>query len=58
VYEQWAGFFASYTGSQMFTLGPTQLWGGGAASCTAALVSFDRNGNPRTLATTSFNVSS
>jgi hypothetical protein len=57
VYEQWAGFYASYSGSQMFTLGPTQLWTGGAASCTAALVSFDRSGNPKTLATTSFTVS-
>ena len=25
VYEQWAGFFDTYTGSKMFTLGPTQL---------------------------------
>src|SRR4051794_38243866 len=57
VYEQWAGFYASYSGSQMFTLGPTQLWTGGAASCTAALVSFDRSGRPQTLATTSFTVS-
>ncbi len=57
VYEQFAGFYASYSGSQMFTLGPTQMWSGGAASCTAALVSYDKNGNPRTLATTSFNVS-
>lgn len=57
VYEQFAGFYASYSGSQMFTLGPTQSWTGGAASCTAALVSYDRNGSPRTLATTSFNVS-
>ncbi len=57
VYEQWAGFYGSYTGSQMFTLGPTQMWTGGAANCTAALVSFDKNGSPRTLATTSFSVS-
>jgi hypothetical protein len=57
VYEQFAGFYSGYTGSQMFTLGPTQMWSGGAASCTAALVSYDKNGSPRTLATTSFTVS-
>ncbi len=56
VYEQWAGFFDSYAGSKMFTLGPTQLWTGGAASCTATLVSFDRNGRPSKLASTSFTV--
>lgn len=56
VYEQWAGFFDSYAGSKMFTLGPTQLWTGGAASCTATLVSFDRNGRPSKLASTNFTV--
>jgi hypothetical protein len=56
VYEQWAGFFASYGGSQMFTLGPTQLWSGGAATCTATLVSYDKNGRQSTLASTNFNV--
>jgi|SRR5215831_12839005 len=57
VYEQWAGFFSSYNGSDMFTLGPTQLWSGGAASCTATLVSFDKNGKASTLASTGFSVS-
>jgi len=57
VFEQFAGFFASYSGSQMFTLGPTQLWSGGAANCTASLISYDRNGSPKALATTSFSVS-
>jgi hypothetical protein len=56
VYEQWDGFFDGYAGTQMFTLGPTQLWSGGAASCTATLVTFDRNGRPSKLASTSFNV--
>jgi hypothetical protein len=56
VYEQWAGFFDSYLGGQIFSLGPTQLWTGGAASCTATLVSFDKNGRPQQLASTSFNV--
>jgi hypothetical protein len=56
VYEQWAGFFDSYAGSKIFTLGPTQLWTGGAANCTATLVSFDRNGRPSKLASTSFTV--
>jgi len=56
VYEQWAGFFDGYVGSDMFTLGPTALWSGGAASCTATLVTFDRNGRAAKLASTSFNV--
>jgi hypothetical protein len=56
VYEQWAGFFDSYAGSKMFTLGPTQLWSGGAANCTATLVTYDKNGRPTKLATTSFDV--
>jgi len=55
VYEQWAGFFDSYAYGTMFTLGPTQLWSGGAASCTATLVSFDKNGRASALASTSFN---
>ena len=56
VYEQWAGFFDTYTGSKMFTLGPTQLWTGGAATCTATLVSYDKNGRASKLASTSFSV--
>ena len=57
VYEQWAGFFDGYLGSTMFTLGPTQLWTGGAASCTATLVTYDKNGRASALASTSFSVS-
>jgi hypothetical protein len=57
VYDAWAGFFASYSGSQMFTLGPTQLWTGGAANCTADLVGYSKTGKATTLASTSFSVS-
>lgn len=57
VYQQWAGLYPSYSGSQIFTLGPTELWTGGSASCTATLLVFDKRGDPRTLATSSFQVS-
>lgn len=56
VYKQTQGFFAGfYGGSQMFTLGPTPNWQGGAASCTARLLAMV-NGDARTLSTTTFDV--
>ena len=56
VYKQSRGFFAEYyAGTQMFTLGPTTLWQGGGANCTARLIEWV-NGNDRTLATSSFDV--
>jgi len=55
VLDDWRGMFDGYILSQTFPLGPTQLWTGGAASCTGRLVSFD-NGGEKTLATTSFDV--
>lgn len=58
VYEQWHGEYAGYYTDPMFTLGPTELWTGGAASCTADLVAFDNAGNARVLATTAFDVAS
>ena len=57
VYVQWHGFFAGYSYDPIFMLGPTELWIGGAASCTADVGSFARNGSFRTLASTSFSVS-
>lgn len=57
VYDAWAGFYASYTGSQMFTLGPTELWSGGSANCTANLDNMGKTGKPSVLASTSFAVS-
>ena len=39
----------------MYTLGPTQVWSGGAATCTATLFSYD-SARRKNLATTSFNV--
>jgi len=56
VYEQWAGIFADFYGSQTYTLGPTQLWTGGSANCTASLVSFDSRGRATTLASMAFDV--
>ena len=55
VLDDWRGMFDGYVLSQTFSLGPTQLWIGGAASCTGRLVSLD-NGTERTLATTTFDV--
>jgi hypothetical protein len=56
VYDNWVGYFASYQFPQVFTLGPTQLWTGGAANCSATVV--DKNAKrPRTLATLNFAVS-
>lgn len=57
VYQQYAGFFSSYSGSRMFTLGPTELWDGGSASCVARLQSFDSRGTAHTLTETTFQVS-
>ncbi len=54
VYEQWAGFYDSYNGGKNFTLGPTQSWSGGPASCTASLASFDKSGRPQMLSSINF----
>ncbi len=56
VYGSWAGFFSGYDWGQTFTLGPTNSWFGGAADCTAKLVTFSTNGRENILATTSFHV--
>jgi hypothetical protein len=56
VYDNWVGYFSSYMFPQVFTLGPTQLWAGDAANCTAAVVSEDGR-RPKTLATLTFPVS-
>jgi len=56
VYEQWAGFYAGYPAGQTFTLGPTQMWTGGAANCTARLVEWTSKGTDKTLASVGFNV--
>ena len=56
VYKQSRGFFAGYyAGTQMYQLGPTQAWAGGAATCNARLHEWV-NGSDRTLSTTSFDV--
>jgi hypothetical protein len=56
VYKQSRGFFAGYyAGTQMYQLGPTQAWAGGAATCNARLHEWV-NGSDRTLSTTGFDV--
>lgn len=56
VYDNSAGFFASYKFPQEFTLGPTGSWTGGAANCTASVISYDSK-RTKTIATLSFGVS-
>ena len=55
VLEQWHGFFDGYRFGRTFTLGPTNLWTGGSASCEARLLSKD-NGRYHVLATTAYEV--
>jgi hypothetical protein len=40
VYDNSVGYFSSYMFPQVFTLGPTALWGGGAATCKASAISY------------------
>jgi hypothetical protein len=54
VYEQANGIFATSL-NQIFTLGPTPSWRGGAADCTAHLQDWSSR-KVTTLATTSFHV--
>jgi hypothetical protein len=49
------GFFDGYMFGQVYTLGPTDSWTGGAANCTAKLLSEDHN-NTQVLASTSYSV--
>jgi hypothetical protein len=54
--DDWRGMFEGYVLGQVVPLGPTGNWTGGAATCTARLVSFD-GGGEKTLASMSFDVS-
>jgi hypothetical protein len=54
VYQYSKGIFPTSLG-QIFTLGPTPAWTGGAADCTAYLQKWDRR-KKTTLATLSFHV--
>ena len=49
------GFFDGYMFGQVYTLGPTDRWTGGAADCTATLLSEDHN-TTQVLATTKYSV--
>ena len=55
VYDGWHGFFESYVPDPVYTLAST-YWTEGAADCAARLLSWGKNGNWKTLATTSFHV--
>lgn len=52
VSEQWVK--SGTASSAVFTLGPTRLWSGGTASCSAEVGSYSKNGNWRVAATTKF----
>ena len=54
VYEQ---YVATTAGQATFTLGPTPLWSGGAASCTAEAGNWSINGRWVVAASTTFSVS-
>jgi len=65
VYGQYWGFWSGYSpdaitstmaADGVFTLGSTPLWTSGAASCTAKLSSFSKNGRESVLSTLSFSV--
>jgi hypothetical protein len=56
VYSEWKGFFPGSWFGQTFTLGPTPSWQGGAADCTARIVTRSRNGREIVHATTTFHV--
>lgn len=55
VYEQYVGVDSN--NQAVLQLGPTPLWSGGAADCTAEEGSFGRNQRWHTIARTSFSVS-
>ena len=55
VYDAWAGFYAGAWFSRDFPLSSTS-WTGGAAECTARLVTWSRNGREQTHATLGFRV--
>ena len=55
VYDSWAAFYSGAWFGTAFTLSST-YWTGGAANCTARLVTYSRNGAERTNATLNFNV--
>jgi hypothetical protein len=56
VYSETHGFYPSYPWGQTYTLGPTSLWQGGGADCSAELYTLDRRQRQVTLATTTFSV--
>jgi hypothetical protein len=55
VYDAWQGFWPGYYTDPVFTLS-SGYWTGGAADCTARLVSFGSNGREKTLASLDFHV--
>jgi hypothetical protein len=55
VYDAWQGFWPGYYTDPVFTLS-SGYWTGGAADCTARLVSFGSNGREKTLASVGFHV--
>jgi hypothetical protein len=56
VYDGWQSFWPGYVPEPIFTLS-SLYWTSGAASCTARLLYFDRQGRERTLTSMDFHVS-
>jgi len=59
VLQSWQAWFFGATGPQLFALGPSPAWQGGAAECTAYLENWDsysKNGKITVLASTAFHV--
>jgi hypothetical protein len=55
VLVEWGGFYAGSAWGQLYYLGPSNVWSGGAADCTAKLQTYSSKGMV-TVATTSFHV--
>jgi hypothetical protein len=51
------GFYSGYMFGTVYSLGPTALWTGGAADCTATLYTNGKNGKTQVLATSGYSVS-
>ncbi|MBX4201272.1 hypothetical protein KW803_00035 [Candidatus Saccharibacteria bacterium] len=51
VYSQQAGYFPEYPWGTTYSLGPTYLWNGGAADCTATLFTTGNHGRRVVMAT-------
>jgi hypothetical protein len=56
VYAESHGFWSGSAFGTTFTLGPTDRWTGGGATCTTDLIDYTKGKNGQKLASTSFDV--